>query len=689
MKWLRRLFAPRQGCRATARRARLAVEALEDRTVPTVTYHGGALLSHVEAQAVYLGSDWSTNPTLNQTIGNYEQYLSFLVNSGYMDMLSNAGYRVGRGSATAGRIDSLGIDKTRVLFEAQIQTELQAQISAGTLAAPDANRLYVVFVEPDVEVRWQYGDSTQGSLGYHGAFAGQSASGSAIDIHYAVIFYPGGSVGNSSIGSQYSAFQSQTVIASHEVAEAATDPDINYKQLGWYDASNSAEIGDLAYDEAGAGAFVSYNGYLVQAMVDQNSQLIYPSGSGPTQAATATSLSVSNASPSLGQPVTFTATVSSSGGTPSGVVTFSDGGTLLGQASLDASGNASFTTLSLTVGPHSIVASYGGTSAFQGSQSSPVAVTVSQGTAATTTALTASPDSIQAGQPVTFTAVVSGPAGSGTPTGTVTFLEGTTTLGAAWLDANGRATFTTSTLPAGSHTVTAVYGGDSAFSGSQSAAVTVLVSAVAVPPPANLVAAASALAHSEEYYEDFIRAAYLKYLGRTPSPAEVTGWRVGMQSGVSDERLEAYFIGSREYIANHGGPGAGWVVGLYQDLLGRTPAQSEVDGWVYALSHGVSPQQVAYGFAASNEREAIRVNNDYMTYLGRAASQAEVQGWVYAFEHGVSNENVIAGFVGSKESFDRAGDDIPTWVENAYQSILGRPVDPGALAHWTAILEQG
>jgi hypothetical protein len=210
----------------------------------------------------------------------------------------------------------------------------------------------------------------------------------------------------------------------------------------------------------------------------------------------------------------------------------------------------------------------------------------------------------------------------------------------------------------------------------------------AEPLPGNLVAVARAFTHSDEHYRQFITAAYQSYLGRLPDAPGLAAWLRAMQHGLSDEQLEAGFIGSAEYIANHGGPGADWVSGLYQDLLGRTPAQAEVDGWLYALSHGVTPQQVAYGFAASTEREGIRVRDDYFTYLGRTPSQGEVQGWVNAFEHGVSNEDVIAGFVGSKENFSRHGNDIPSWVEGAYQSILGRQADPAGLDAWAAALAQ-
>jgi hypothetical protein len=52
MKWLRRLFAPAHRP-TTPRRARPMLEWLEDRLVPTVTYHGGNLLTNVEVQGVY------------------------------------------------------------------------------------------------------------------------------------------------------------------------------------------------------------------------------------------------------------------------------------------------------------------------------------------------------------------------------------------------------------------------------------------------------------------------------------------------------------------------------------------------------------------------------------------------------------------------------------------------------------
>jgi len=87
--------------------------------------------------------------------------------------------------------------------------------------------------------------------------------------------------------------------------------------------------------------------------------------------------------------------------------------------------------------------------------------------AATTTALTSSPNPSTHGQAVTFTAVVTSSAGAPPDGETVTFEHGTTVLGTGTLS-GGSASFTTSTLPVGTIAVTALYFGDSNFSGNTS-----------------------------------------------------------------------------------------------------------------------------------------------------------------------------------------------------------------------------
>ena len=87
--------------------------------------------------------------------------------------------------------------------------------------------------------------------------------------------------------------------------------------------------------------------------------------------------------------------------------------------------------------------------------------------AASTTVLAANPSgSSTYGTTVQFTATVSG--GSGTPTGTVTFSDGSTTLGTGSLNSTGTAMLSTSALGAGLHQITTSYSGDSTYSGSSS-----------------------------------------------------------------------------------------------------------------------------------------------------------------------------------------------------------------------------
>jgi hypothetical protein len=105
--------------------------------------------------------------------------------------------------------------------------------------------------------------------------------------------------------------------------------------------------------------------------------------------------------------------------------------------------------------------------------SSPAAVTTRQlsvtvDQASSTVALASSPNPSVFGQAVSFTATVTATApATGSPTGTVTFKDGTTTLGAVTL-AGGSATLTTSALVAGGHSITAAYQGDTDFLASAS-----------------------------------------------------------------------------------------------------------------------------------------------------------------------------------------------------------------------------
>jgi hypothetical protein len=174
--------------------------------------------------------------------------------------------------------------------------------------------------------------------------------------------------------------------------------------------------------------------------------------------ATQTVLDSSPNPSAYGQPVTFTATVTAAGApVTQGTVAFSEGSTVLGgPIALNANGQAVFTTAALGPGPHTITAAYSGSAASDGSSAS-VGQSVGAASSQTTVVSSANPSGF--GQPVTFTATVVS-AGSPATQGTVIFREGATVLaGPLSLDASGQASFTTSGLGVGSHTITADYSG--------------------------------------------------------------------------------------------------------------------------------------------------------------------------------------------------------------------------------------
>src|SRR5262249_8971913 len=175
----------------------------------------------------------------------------------------------------------------------------------------------------------------------------------------------------------------------------------------------------------------------------------------------ATSTVTSSANPSVpGQSVTFTATVTANSpgyGTPTGTVSFHDGSTILGKATLDASGQATFDTSSLAVGGPTILASDRRDASFAAVPTLLLTQTVSK--IATTTAVTSPANPSITGAAVTYTATVS-PVPDG---GTVAFTDGTTPVpgcGAQPVTSTGTATCQATYTSPGSHTITAAYSGD-------------------------------------------------------------------------------------------------------------------------------------------------------------------------------------------------------------------------------------
>jgi large repetitive protein len=201
------------------------------------------------------------------------------------------------------------------------------------------------------------------------------------------------------------------------------------------------------------------------------------------QSPTSTSLASSSNPASQGQSVTFTATVTSSGGTPVGSVTFTDGATVLASnVAVNTSGVATFSTSSLATGSHTIGASFTGSTGWQNSTASALTQQINATSFATSTTVTSTPNPSNSGQSVTFTATVTST--GGTPSGTVTFAEGATALASnVAVNTSGQAAFSTSTLSVGSHTITGSFTGTGGFGTSTGTAAPQVVNSVATSFP--------------------------------------------------------------------------------------------------------------------------------------------------------------------------------------------------------------
>jgi autotransporter-associated beta strand protein len=404
--------------------------------------------------------------------------------------------------------------------------------------------------------------------------------------------------------------------------------------------------------------------------------------------ANTTTVLLSSANPSnFGQPVTFFTRVSPASqgtGTPTGTVTFQEGSTILGTGPLDTTGLATFTISILAAGTHTITAAYGGDAGFASSTSSPLLQTVNPG-ADTTTVLTSSTNPSVVGQAITLTATVSAVAqGAGTPTGTVTFQDGSIPVGSATLDSGGHAVLTTSSLTSGQHSLTAVYGGDATFHASTSSPLiqTVLPKTVSCNPDQAFVTAlyqnvlhrvsdpggfsfwvrlvdqgvsridiASGFQTSAEHRGLEVDQFYQTFLHRSADDAGRTFFINFLVAGHSEAEVVDLIASSPEYFTLNGGTNAGFVQALYRDILNRSASATEVAFWLTPLQ-GSAANRLAVALALLTSQEALTdaVDDNYREVLGRRPAVLERQIWLNALSrNGGTPTQLTAAFLASDE----------------------------------------
>jgi hypothetical protein len=219
-------------------------------------------------------------------------------------------------------------------------------------------------------------------------------------------------------------------------------------------ASGGNDAITAVYTPDASGDFTSSTGTLT------NGETIYPATS-----TTVTSSSTNNTSV-FGEPVTYTATVTSGSTVTGGAVAFTDNGTTIGGCGSVSVTNGTATcgpTTPATVGPHTIVATYSPGSAHFGTSASPNFTQTVNKSDTTTVVTNSTPNPSTFGQSVTYTAtVVPSGNGAGTPTGSVQFSDDNISLCTGQLS-SGTATCMSGAAAQGAETITATYVGDGNF----------------------------------------------------------------------------------------------------------------------------------------------------------------------------------------------------------------------------------
>jgi hypothetical protein len=141
-------------------------------------------------------------------------------------------------------------------------------------------------------------------------------------------------------------------------------------------------------------------------------------------------------------------------------------------------------------------------------------------------------------------------------------------------------------------------------------------------------------------------------------------------------------------------PPLGFVQDLYHDFLGRDGTPSELNQWVSVLPT-LGQSAVAYAISHSAEALTHAVDGFYVQFLGRAAVGGEEAGWVAALQHGATEEQVIAGILSSSEFAAHANALIgganadANYVQALYQVLLSRTGSPTEANAWLGTLPSG
>jgi hypothetical protein len=240
---------------------------------PRLSYYGGRVIENAEVVAVFWGEGVS-----GEVKAGMGDFYEAALKSSYVDWLSEydtnvtavngsrgTGQHIGRGGLKQAVVVHPKAQRG-LLTDADIRRELTAQISARKLPAPGPNTLYMVHFPAGVQIELQGSRSCEagGFCAYHNSFLRRGK-----EVDYGVLPDLGAGSGcDTGCGRGATVFDNQTAVASHELIEAITDPQVGLAKvlgppLAWYDAAGG-EIGDLCNGQLGRLRAASGRSYTVQ-----------------------------------------------------------------------------------------------------------------------------------------------------------------------------------------------------------------------------------------------------------------------------------------------------------------------------------------------------------------------------------------------------------------------------------------
>jgi hypothetical protein len=173
-----------------------------------------------------------------------------------------------------------------------------------------------------------------------------------------------------------------------------------------------------------------------------------------------------------------------------------------------------------------------------------------------------------------------------------------------------------------------------------------------------------------------LSSVYNNLLHRAPAASDLAYWVPQLDSGTPASAVTAAVVASPEYQGD-------FIRSSYQQFLNHDPSSSALSWWEgQTVCSGVADPQAEAMILASPEfvqehpgATNAWINAVYQQALGRPAGPADLTYWNGVLQNGASNLNVALSIVKSPEANARC-------IRDAYQQLLGRDADAAALTFW-------